>query len=84
MFHGTQKQLPVDSPNLHAVVYEALNKTPETTTFRIVSDGEERTFRMILPGEYNIQNAAAAITIARVHGVSDENIQKGLLAFVGA
>ena len=84
LFHGTQKQLPVDSPNLHAVVYEALNKTPETTTFRIVSDGEERTFRMILPGEYNIQNAAAAITIARVHGVSDENIQKGLLAFVGA
>ena len=47
-------------------------------------DGKVQRFRMILPGEYNIQNAAAAVTIARVYGMDDEQIQKGLLSFVGA
>jgi UDP-N-acetylmuramate--alanine ligase len=84
LFHGTAKDLPIQSDKIHPVVYEAVQKTPEMTTFRIRMDGISQTFRMILPGEYNIQNAAAAITIARVHGVSDEKIQKGLLNFVGA
>ena len=84
LFHETAKDLPIQSDKIHPVVYEAVQKTPEMTTFRIRMDGISQTFRMILPGEYNIQNAAAAITIARVHGISDEKIQKGLLNFVGA
>ena len=84
LFHETAKDLPIQSEKVHPVVYEAVQKTPEMTTFRIRMDSISQIFRMILPGEYNIQNAAAAITIARVHGVSDEKIQKGLLNFVGA
>lgn len=84
LFRGTEKALPVFSANIHPVVYEAVAKTPENTTFRITMDGREKSFRMILPGEYNIQNASAAVTIARVYGMDDEKIQKGLLAFVGA
>ena len=84
LFHGTEKALPVLSGKIHAVVYEAVEKSPENTTFRIVMDGKVQRFRMILPGEYNIQNAAAAVTIARVYGMDDEQIQKGLLSFVGA
>ena len=84
LFHGTEKALPVLSGRIHSVVYEAVEKTPENTTFRITMDGREQCFRMILPGEYNIQNASAAVTIARVYGVDDRKIQNGLLAFVGA
>ena len=84
LFHETEKALPVLSGKIHPVIYEAVVKSPDNTTFRIKADGKEHSFRMLLPGEYNIQNAAAAVTIARVSGMDDEKIQKGLLAFVGA
>ena len=84
LFRSTEKALPVFSANIHPVVYEAVEKTPANTTFRITMDGKTKYFRMILPGEYNIQNASAAVTIARVYGMDDEKIQDGLLAFVGA
>ena len=84
LFRGSEKALPILSGKIHPVLYDAVVKSPDNTTFRISMDGREQAFRMLLPGDYNIQNAAAAVTIARVLGMQDAKIQEGLLAFVGA
>ncbi len=36
-----------------------------------------------LPGKHNIENATAAITIAKHLGINNENIRKGLMSFEG-
>lgn len=38
---------------------------------------------LFIPGFHNVENALAAIAIAAVHGISDEQIKKGLASFRG-
>ena len=67
----------------HTAVYRAVEKTAGHTVFSLTENGETATFTMRLSGDYNIQNAAAAILIARTHGVSDEVTKRTLGNFSG-
>lgn len=39
--------------------------------------------RLPMPGEHNVQNALAAVTVARELGIADETIKRALAAFAG-
>jgi UDP-N-acetylmuramate: L-alanyl-gamma-D-glutamyl-meso-diaminopimelate ligase len=57
---------------------------PEGTEFTAWWEGKEWTrFRTTLSGRHNVLNALADAVIARLRGVSTEEIQKGLLSFEG-
>jgi UDP-N-acetylmuramate: L-alanyl-gamma-D-glutamyl-meso-diaminopimelate ligase len=57
---------------------------PEGTEFTAWWEGREWTrFRTTLSGRHNVLNALACAAIARLRGVSTEEIQKGLLSFQG-
>ncbi len=49
-------------------------------TFSVETDDRQATFHTNQTGLFNVYNAMAAITVARFYGISDEAIQKGLLA----
>jgi len=52
--------------------------------FTVVQDGyEPLAIRLNQPGMHNVQNACAAITIAREVGVADSDTQKALAEFTG-
>jgi len=58
--------------------------TPETTAFTAWWEGKEWfRFRSTLSGKHNILNALADAAIARLRGLSAEEIQKGLESFKG-
>ena len=58
--------------------------TPEGSAFTAWWEGKEWTrFRTTMSGEHNVVNALADIAIARMRGVSAEEIQHGLEAFQG-
>ncbi len=65
------------------VVYKTVKKEFGDTRFTLTEDGRSAEFSMLLTGDYNVQNAAAAVIIARLHGVSDEDCQKTLGKFYG-
>jgi len=57
-----------------------------TAVFRDRRKGTEATLsdlRLPMPGEHNVSNAVAAITVARELGVSDDAIRKALNGFAG-
>ena len=57
---------------------------PDGTEFTAWWEGKEWTrFRTTLSGRHNVLNALANAVIARLRGVSTEEIQKGLLSFQG-
>lgn len=57
---------------------------PDGTEFTAFWEGKEWTrFRTTLSGRHNVLNALADAVIARLRGVSTEEIQKGLLSFQG-
>ncbi len=57
---------------------------PDGTEFTAWWEGKEWTrFRTTLSGRHNVLNALANAAIARLRGVSTEEIQKGLLSFQG-
>ena len=57
---------------------------PEGTEFTAWWEGKEwARFRTTLSGRHNVLNALANAVIARLRGVSTEEIQKGLLSFQG-
>lgn len=59
-------------------------ETPNGTEFTAYWEGKEWTrFRTTLSGEHNVLNALADAVIARLRGVSTEEIQKGLDTFQG-
>ncbi len=55
----------------------------EQAHFGIANGQKERVFRLNVPGRVNAYNATAAALAAEFLGLSDEDIQKGLLAFTG-
>jgi UDP-N-acetylmuramate: L-alanyl-gamma-D-glutamyl-meso-diaminopimelate ligase len=58
--------------------------TPEGSAFTAWWEGKEWTrFRTTLSGEHNVVNALADIAIARMRGLSAEEIQRGLETFQG-
>lgn len=57
---------------------------PDLTEFTAWLHGKEwARFRSTLSGRHNVLNALATAVIARLRGVSDDEIQKGLLSFQG-
>ena len=57
---------------------------PDTTSFTAWWEGQEWfRFRTTLSGKHNVLNALADIAIARLRGLSAEEIQKGLETFSG-
>jgi len=59
-------------------------ETPNGTEFTAYWEGKEWTrFRTTLSGEHNVLNALADAVIARLRGLSTEEIQKGLDTFQG-
>jgi UDP-N-acetylmuramate: L-alanyl-gamma-D-glutamyl-meso-diaminopimelate ligase len=58
--------------------------TPEGTAFTAWWEGREWfRFRTTLSGEHNVVNALADVAIARLRGLSAEEIQRGLKTFQG-
>jgi UDP-N-acetylmuramate: L-alanyl-gamma-D-glutamyl-meso-diaminopimelate ligase len=56
----------------------------EGTRFTAYWEGKEwRRFETTLSGEHNVVNTLANLAIARMQGVSDEELQKGLSSFRG-
>ena len=47
-------------------------------SFDMKAKGQEKTFTVALPGEFNAHNALIAVALGEEFGVSDENILKGL------
>ena len=59
-------------------------ESPEGTDFTAWWEGKEwARFRSTLSGQHNVLNALADAVIARLRGVSTEEIQKGLQTFAG-
>lgn len=57
---------------------------PETTSFTAVWEGKEwHRFQTPLSGRHNVLNALANIAIARMRGLSADEIEKGLKSFRG-
>lgn len=57
-----------------------------TQTFFTVQTKNQKqsaTFTLNLPGQHNVRNALAALTVAREEGIDDEAIAKGLSSFAG-
>ncbi|HXH37977.1 MAG TPA: UDP-N-acetylmuramate:L-alanyl-gamma-D-glutamyl-meso-diaminopimelate ligase [Thermoanaerobaculia bacterium] len=71
------------SPGCDVVASDAAF-TPEGTAFTAWWEGKEWfRFRTTLSGEHNVVNALADVAIARLRGVSAEEIQRGLETFRG-
>lgn len=51
--------------------------------FRACHDGSARTFALHVPGEHNVANALAAVALADVLGIKEEDIDAGLRRFGG-
>ncbi len=52
---------------------------PQGATFTVETDEEQTNFHTNQTGLFNIYNAMAAITVARIYGIGDEHIQKGFM-----
>ena len=66
-----------------SIVYASKKKEPANTVFSVKDGAEYTEFSMLLSGEYNIQNAVTAVLIARLHGISDDDISNTLSRFTG-
>lgn len=70
-------------PTCDACATDAV-ESPEGTAFTAWWEGKEwYRFRTTLSGRHNVLNALADAVIARLRGLSDEEIQKGLESFQG-
>ena len=57
---------------------------PDTTSFTALWEGKEWfRFKTTLSGRHNVLNALACIAVARMRGLTPEDIQKGLESFAG-
>lgn len=61
--------------------YENIKKEEPGFSFDIKNDklGYSNNFKITMQGRFNIENAVAAITMAKTLGVDDESIKKGLI-----
>lgn len=61
--------------------YDIVEKGEEGITFKVVLDGKEESFRVLLPGTHNVYNALSAIAVAKLFCMEAEEIRNGLLSF---
>lgn len=75
--YGTHKDADIVASNIRQV--------EQKTQFELQMSGEEEKLAITLnmPGIHNVQNALAAIAVARELGVSEEDILRGLESFEG-
>ncbi len=79
----SQKDFSFCRLSYRTAVYRAVEKKIGHTVFTVTENGKTETFTMLISGDYNIQNAVAALLIARNEGVSDEDTKRTLQAFSG-
>ena len=60
------------------VYYTNVHRENEYLVFELVDNGDKTTFKTRMMGDFNVQNATAAIITARTLGVKEENILKGI------
>ena len=72
-----------DDPAAEIIYYKTTKKCKEGTEFVIYDHEGKHQFFMGLYGDYNVSNAVCASVIGHILGVSDEDIQRSLLAFSG-
>ena len=72
-----------DDPAAEIIYYKTTKKCKEGTEFVIYDHEGTHQFFMGLYGDYNVSNAVCASVIGHILGVSDEDIQRSLLAFSG-
>ncbi len=60
------------------VYYTNVHKENEYLVFDIVDNGDKATFKTRMMGDFNVQNATAAILTARELKVKEDNILKGI------
>lgn len=84
IFKESAKEIGISKDRYHEVVFHVTKRSAEGTEFVYTVDGKSTAYSMKLTGDYNAQNASTAITISRVLGVSEENIQSTLSTFGGA
>ena len=70
----------LDAADVQAVDIRAVGSG---SAFTVVADGVREKMRLNLPGRHNVQNALAAIVIARELGVGFPAIRKALAGFEG-
>ncbi len=78
-----KKKIEVSTFGTHSgdLTTVSLDEEEGISEFRISEEGPK--FRLQLPGAHNIQNALAAIAVARHLGLSDERIAKAIGTFEG-
>ena len=57
------------------------NQNKLTTTFTLETKGNRTTYEIPAPGEFSAQNSASAILVARLLGINETQIKKGLQKF---
>ncbi len=58
--------------------YTNVHRENEYLVFDVVDNGDNATFKTRMMGDFNVQNAIAAILTARAIGISEENILNGI------
>lgn len=76
LFYGVQEDF-----DLYA--YDIGSMGEEGVSFRVQSGSASHLFSVPAPGMHHVQNALAAIAVARKLGMSDDAIEKGLLSYAG-
>ncbi len=60
--------------------FDNVNKKQNGFSFNVKNNnGYDKRFEILIDGRFNIENAVAAITIAKTMGVDDDSIQRGLI-----
>lgn len=80
-YNGKLHTFGFNSNNIY--VLKDVVTTEKNVSFVLSWDESEESYSLSLPGEHNVLNAAAAILVAKQIGLSQQEIQKGLHAFIG-
>lgn len=80
-YNGKIHTFGFNSDNFY--VLKNVTTTEKTVSFTLLWENNEESYILSLPGEHNVLNAAAAILVAKKVGLTHEEIQNGLHAFVG-
>ena len=68
-----------DSNDIYA--YRIKEKGEKGIDFTVDLEGVPSVFTVMLPGIHNVYNALSAIAVARLFGMEEEDIRKGLISF---
>ncbi len=83
LFAGTTPHSASYGLNKGDVVARDVKMESDTSRFTAVAGDDEYDITIRIPGEFNIQNALAAVTVGRQLGLTKRQIEEGLAAFEG-